>query len=147
MMSVMRRVAAMGIVLLSLVSCGRDRSSLVGTHSFSGQMEMTINNCTVPNPPKGWTTVFKVTAAPDPEHYSITEEAYGCTVLATRRENVLDASGLSCSVNGFGFYRQDFKSFVWDVAAKKLEYSSTLSANDANNEPITYCAHVSGDIN
>jgi len=142
-----RWVAAVGMAGLAGLtgfSC-RSRPGEPGVYGFSGEMRMKIANCTVANPPRPWTTTFRIARAGNSaDHVLVTEVAYGCTVLAARRGQILDASGLSCPLKTAGFFRQEFSSFRWDLAAKKIEYSSTLSGHDANGTVVTYCADVTG---
>ena len=133
------------LALIPLWSCDRE-AGVVSARSFhfSGVMKMKVAGCTVVNPPKAWNTTFTTSPGPAADQVLVTEEAYGCTFVTTRRGRVLDGSGASCPVKVGGFSRQDFLSFRWDLGAGKVEYSSKLVGHGAQGQELTYCADVSG---
>lgn len=141
----MGALCAAFLALTPLWSC--DRETVVASAKsfhFSGVMKMKVAGCTVVNPPKTWNTTFTTSPGPGGNQAVVTEEAYGCTFVATRRGRVLDGSGASCPVKVGGFSRQEFSSFHWDLEAGRVEYSSRLVGRGAQGQQVTYCADVSG---
>jgi len=151
----MRTLCGITATLVLCAACGANdhRGVSLGTFAFTGQTRVgprpaAVDNgvCKADVPLISWTTTLVAGASDEQDKLWITENAYGCTVLAPLRGSVIDASGLSCPVSGAGFFLEDFSEFRWDFQARTLLYGSTLWAQDATGVLGTWCAEVTGSI-
>ena len=142
----MRRLGlVLGCLLFAAACGGNDRSTVkLGSYQFVGQGLVAPAPCSSGGALVAWSATFLATASSEADHIWVSEDKYGCKMLAPLHGAVLDAGGLSCPVAVAGFFRQDFSQFQWDFKAGTLAYTSTLYGQDANGAVVTYCGTVSG---
>jgi len=135
----------MAVGAICFAGCAADEHPgvLLGQYQFSGQLE--LGPCTADsNPITDWTTNLTISASAETDRVWLTETAYGCEILASLRGSTLDGAGLSCPLSVAGFFQEEFSEFTWNFISKKVNYVSSLYAQNADGTIVPNCARAAG---